>query len=267
VIAIPEEGKIMHFTHVQEIHFSPAGTTKTIVKEIAKAFDGEHVDINLPQNPVDGLEIGANDLTVIGMPVFAGRIPSVCVDMLSRIKSNGSPAIVCVAYGNRAYDDALLELRDLAGKSGFVVIGCGAFVAQHSIFPDVARGRPDADDRKLIEQFAEACRTKLTADSADTSGSVTPKGKKPYTPYKNLPMAPFTNADCTRCGVCVAVCPVGAINAEHPEQTDKKKCITCAACVTICPIKARRFSGALYWLGGKMFGLMCSKRKEPETFL
>ena len=258
----------MHFTHVQEIYFSPAGTTETIVKEIAKAFDGEHVDVNLLQNPVDGvLQIGENDLTVIGMPVFAGRIPSVCVDMLSRIKSNGSPAIVCVAYGNRAYDDALLELQELAEKSGFAVIGDGAFVAQHAIFPDVACGRPDAGDRKLIEQFAEACKKKLGADHADSSRQVTPKGKKPYTPYKRLPMAPSTNADCTRCGVCVAVCPAGAIDTKTPEQTDKRKCIACVACIAACPAKARRFSGALYWIGGKIFGLMCSKRKEPETFL
>lgn len=258
----------MHFTHVREIYFSPTGTTKTIVQAIAKIFDGDHIDVNLLRHPLrDDVKISEYEMAVIGMPVFAGRIPSVCVEALSRFKAHGSPAIVCVAFGNRAYDDALLELQGLAEKSGFVVIGSGAFVAQHSLFPDVARGRPDAADRKHIELFAEACKKKLEEDFTDGSRRVTPKGKTPYTAYKNLPMTPSTNAECTNCGACAAICPVNAINADKPSQTDTKKCITCVACVAACPVKARRFSGALYWVGGKIFGLMCSGRKEPETFL
>jgi ferredoxin len=48
-------------------------------------------------------------------------------------------------------------------------------------------------------------------------------------------------AKCVHCGLCVGVCPVGAL------ETDKRtmevvfhedKCIACEMCVTVCPYKA-----------------------------
>lgn len=258
----------MQFTHIREIYFSPAGTTKTIVSEIARAFEGDHVVTDLLRDPVpDGLEVGEDELVIIGMPVFAGRIPSVCVDALARIKGHRSPAIVSVAYGNRAYDDALLELQELAEQSGFVVIGSGAFVTQHSLIPTVAHGRPDADDMKLIARFAEECKKKMEASVKGEPVRPNPKGKKPYVSPKALPMAPAADSGCTRCGICVSVCPAKAISADHPERTNKKKCIACVACVAACPQRSRRFSGPLYWMAEKILAVMWGKRREPETFL
>lgn len=258
----------MKFTHVREIIFSPTGTTKTIVSEIARAFEGEHIATDLIRDSAaDGLEVGKDELVIIGMPVFAGRIPSVCVDALARIKGQRSPAIVCVAYGNRDYDDALLELQELTEQSGFVVVGSGAFVAQHSLIPTVARGRPDADDMKVIARFAQECGKKIETSRNGEFARPIPKGKKPYVSPKALPMAPAADSSCIRCGVCVSVCPAKAISADHPERTDKKKCIACVACVAACPQRSRRFSGALYWMAGKMLAVMWGKRKEPDTFL
>ncbi len=258
----------MHFTQVREICFSPAGTTKAIVAEIARAFQGEHAVIDLLHDSVpDGLNVGRDELVILGMPVFAGRIPAVCVDALARIRGQRSPAIVCVAYGNRAYDDALLELQDLVEQSGFVVVGSGAFVAQHSLVPAVARGRPDADDMRRIARFAGECAMKMAAGGNGDPARPAPKGKKPYVSYKALPLAPAADSTCTRCGVCVSVCPVNAISADRPERTDRKKCIACVACVAACPQRSRRFSGVLHWIMGKVLAVMCGKRREPETFL
>lgn len=258
----------MRFTQVREIHFSPTGTTRTIVAAIARTFEGGRVVTDLLRDSVpDGLEISEDELTIVGMPMFAGRIPSVCVESLSQIKARRSPAIVCVAYGNRAYDDALLELQDLAEKCGFVVIGSGAFVAQHSLIPNVARGRPDAGDMKRIAWFAEECKKKLEANDGANPLRPATKGNRPYIAPKSLPMSPAADSRCTRCGACVSVCPVKAIGADHPERTDKKKCIACVACVSACPNQARRFSGLLYWLAGKMLTRMWAKRKEPEIFI
>lgn len=79
-------------------------------------------------------------------PVYAGRIPEMAAKLFSQIDGHGMKAIVAVVYGNRDYDDALLELADIAIADGFEVIGAGAFIAQHCIFPKVANGRPDSSD-------------------------------------------------------------------------------------------------------------------------
>jgi len=49
-------------------------------------------------------------------------------------------------------------------------------------------------------------------------------------------------ARCTRCGVCVDVCPTGAARMEGDDFPvyDKQKCIGCAQCIAMCPELALR---------------------------
>ena len=52
-------------------------------------------------------------------------------------------------YGNRDFDDALLEAADLLGERGFdVVAAAGAFIGEHSLTARVGTGRPDDADVK-----------------------------------------------------------------------------------------------------------------------
>ena len=58
-------------------------------------------------------------------------------------------AVAVVVYGNRDYDDALLELRDWCVAHGFVPVAGAAFIGEHSYSrPDrpIAGGRPDNPD-------------------------------------------------------------------------------------------------------------------------
>ena len=71
-------------------------------------------------------------MTILSAPVYAGRLPIEAVRRLRRIKAGEAPAVVVVVYGNRAYEDALLELQDLAGEQGFRPIAAGAFIGEHS---------------------------------------------------------------------------------------------------------------------------------------
>jgi len=46
---------------------------------------------------------------------------------------------------------------------------------------------------------------------------------------------------CTSCGVCVPVCPTGALSVDTKSRKinfDNKKCIACEICVKICPPRA-----------------------------
>ena len=103
-------------------------------------------DIHLP-------DINENDLAVIAMPVFAGRVPALAVERLRKVNSHGAKCVVIAVFGNRAYDDALLEMRDVASAMGFRVIAAVAAVAEHSIIRKYGKGRPDADDEQILRQF------------------------------------------------------------------------------------------------------------------
>ena len=62
--------------------------------------------------------------------------------------------LVCV-YGNRAYEDTLVEMEDAANHCGFQVVAAIAAVAEHSILSQYASNRPDASDEKQLVNFAD----------------------------------------------------------------------------------------------------------------
>ena len=78
---------------------------------------------------IDDIEIPASSIAIFAAPVYAGRIPAVAAERFARFKGKHTPAIIFCTYGNRAFDDALLELKELVTANGFKVISAAAFVA------------------------------------------------------------------------------------------------------------------------------------------
>ncbi|MFA6811422.1 MAG: NAD(P)H-dependent oxidoreductase [Desulfoplanes sp.] len=156
----------------QLIFFSPTKTTMKIVDAI-----GEGMKLSTPLSridltfPLDTVPQGqASDVAVIGTPGYAGRVPALVVDRLRQnVQGKGRPAVLVVVYGNRAYEDALLELRNVAEELGFVPVGAAAFIGEHSFSTaelPVAAGRPDADDLKKARDFGSRIREKMQACGA-----------------------------------------------------------------------------------------------------
>lgn len=144
----------------QLYYFSPTGGTRKaaeiFTKEISEDFNG--VDIGA----ADELMMESDDeLTVIAAPVFGGRIPAIVAEKISKLCGDGHKAVTLVVYGNRAYEDALLELNTVVETAGFEVIASAALVAQHSMAPEVGKGRPDEQDRAEIEEFANKVLKKI----------------------------------------------------------------------------------------------------------
>ena len=254
---------------VYQIFFSPAGTTQktadTIGSALADALQAPLQKIDLLRTPGPELRCTQEDVVLFCLPVFAGRIPAVCASQLANIHGSGTPAITAVVYGNREYDDALLELFDLAQAQGFQVLGAAAVVAQHSIFPQVASGRPNAQDLSACTGFVQDCVQKLR--HADTLSAKLP-GSRPYRKPGSVPVKPRTDKNrCTSCKVCALLCPAQAIPADTPWQTDKQRCISCMACISACPAKARSLGGLLYKIGGAAFVKKCSTPRTPEFYL
>lgn len=249
-------------------YFSPRSTTKKIAQGITSAWDKPEERDLLTKPLQEDVMVPAPEAVLVAMPVYAGRIPAVCREMLRHIKGEGGPAIAVVAYGNRDYDDALLELTNLLEAQGFRVVAAGAFIGQHSIYPSVARGRPDAEDRKALGEFGVRCKAAAEGFDAAAHTRIAVKGDGCYagkTPHV-VPFHPIGNQNCIKCRACVPRCPVGAIPADDPRTTDEAKCISCGACIYICPVEARGYWSNSFQASVHVFEAKCAAARKSETF-
>ena len=246
------------------IYFSATDTTRKYVRAFSDASNKEiDIEINLADNFSAQLpDIAPEDLVIVAAPVYGGRLPSRVSFRLKELKGNQSKAIAMVVYGNRDYDDALLELTDILSDTDFEVIGAGAFIGRHSIFPKVASSRPDNKDMRALSNFANEC---LRVIETGEKGELKVKGNRPYKKAAGVPLHPSGDSEvCNRCGKCVEKCPVDAIKAEEPYLTDGSICISCGRCIYVCPRHTRKYSGLKYKMIGSVFTAAFSKRKEAE---
>ena len=152
------------------LFFSPRGTTKKSARAILRPF-GPVQERDLLGRPLrEDIDVPAEEPVLVAMPVYAGRIPQGCREQLAaHLKGRGGPAIAVAVYGNRDYDDALAELQDLLEGNGFHVVAAGAFIGRHSIFSNVAAGRPDEADLAAMADFGARCKAVLDAYVPPTS--------------------------------------------------------------------------------------------------
>ncbi len=249
----------MNKLNVTQAVFSPTGGTQRIADAIAGAMGVNKVDLCAEVEPLPLL----TPLMAV-LPVYGGRLPAVAVERLRRIQGQGQPAVAVVVYGNRAYEDALLELKEVLTDCGFVVVAAAAFIAEHSIVRSIAAGRPNAEDMATAADFGKAVATKIAA--ADKS-PITVPGNYPYKDLPKMPVTPLTTEACGGCGRCARVCPVGAIPAAAPHTTDAAKCILCMRCVAICPRRARLLPPPVLEMFTQRLNAVAAAPKQPELFL
>ena len=260
----------MEIRNVHVAFFSATYTTRAIARQVSARLGGSVVEHDITNGSAGcgPLTVGGGDVLVAAVPVYAGRVPALARERFSVVRGDGVPAVAVCVYGNRDYDDALLELCDILGDGGFSVVAAGVFIGRHSIFPDMGAGRPDGDDMNRAVAFGDGC-ARLIASARGFGGVLPPavKGHRPYKEPGGLPLHPAASVDeCSRCGVCAGQCPAGAIPADRPYLTDGAACISCGRCIVACPSHARRYSGALYDEVKAKFTAMFSARREPETF-
>ncbi len=248
----------MDIKRINALYFSPTGGTKEIAQFIAKeigqqlGLKPQFIDITNPENRQRDYEFGVDELVVVTIPVYAGRVPNKLLpDLKTRLIGLGTPVVPISVFGNRSPDEALRELTLLLEGQGFFAVGVAAFACRHAFSDKVGTGRPDEADKKQISQFAERVTEKLTVpgsllplemDRSEIGPYYTPL-KADGTPAKFLKAKPLTNWDrCIHCGLCAEVCPMGSIDVETMEAVGV--CIKCQACVRHCPVQAKYFEDA-----------------------
>ena len=161
------------------IVFSPTGGTKKVADYLTGALDGDVTTVDLTDHKQDfhAVSLTKEDVAVISVPSYGGRVPAVAAERLSQVHGSGARAVLVCVYGNRAYEDTLVELEDTAKQAGFQVIAAVAAIAEHSIARQFAAGRPDAQDEAQLSDFAKQIRLKLSENNL-TEPAI--PGHRPY---------------------------------------------------------------------------------------
>ena len=241
-------------------YFSPCGGTKSVADIISKELgDAPMQELTTPSM---NTAIDHDTLTFFCFPVYGGRIPKPMYDRMKIISDDKTPCVPVAVFGNRAVDDALLEMSELAEKCGFVTVAGCEMVAPHSIDPQFGAGRPDASDKAKLHEFLE----KLKA--AESFSPVKMPGDPGYAKKKSaaLPLYPVASKECIGCGICEKYCPAGAIKGKHM-RTVPTKCISCMRCVSMCSTESRKVPAPMRLAAHLTLKKLCSERKEPKFYL
>lgn len=272
----------MKVKRIWAVYHSATGNTRAVVRAAAEAasetlgIPWEDVRFSTPEDREKEQVFGPEDLVFVAVPTYAGKMPNKLLpDLQSKLHGNGAFAAAVVTFGNRSYDNALAELCFTLENNGFHTISGGAFVGQHAFAQTLAAGRPNEEDLQQARNFGRRTAEKLgelteiplpVVVSGDAAAPYyIPRGVDGE-PAKFLKAKPKTHADlCDQCGICAAVCPMGAIDPEDVCSVPGT-CIKCQACVRQCPSSAKYFDDPAFLSHKQMLENTYTARKDNEWF-
>lgn len=246
------------------IYFSPTGGTKRVSDIISGGISKDIENIDLIEKNIAKRQFAKDDICIISVPAFGGRVPENACEKLKGFKADGTRAVLAAVFGNRAIDDTLAELCDVAVSVGFTVVAGIEAVAEHSLVRTYGSGRPNADDKKELLAFAKRISEKLAC--TDTTVPELP-GNRPYKEFKASAMTLEVEDSCVNCKRCARECPVEAIPINDVRSVLADKCFSCMHCVSVCPMKARHNSPKVTAMLEERLRERCTSAKANRLYI
>ena len=271
----------MDINKIWAVYFSPAGSTRqitlTVAEQIGKSLQKEIREVQYTkwEQRKKTYHFGRDELVIFGIPVYAGRVPNkILPDIEKGFRGDDTPLIPISVYGNRSFDDALMELKMVLEERGFHPVAAAAAASRHVFSDSLAAGRPDADDMQELYEFALKAAGKLKKLESfselavvgnDPVGNYYVPLKEDGTPAKFLKAKPVTDIDrCTGCDLCAEICPMNSI--DDKDYSVSGICIKCHACIRNCPAHAKSFTDEQFLSHVKMLENNYSRRAENYFF-
>lgn len=251
----------MKIKQLYGIYYSATGNTEKVVKLVGETLKEKlhipitYIDYTLPNHRMEKYSFHDGAFVLFGTPVYAGRIPNKILPYIQEgFLGDHTPAAALITYGNRSYENAVVEMFQELTAHGFQVTAAAAVVAQHAFTSMLATNRPNDKDERELKQFAEKLANEIMTQTygiLQKSFLGIANEDKPltyYTPLKEdgtpavfLKAKPKTDmTKCCKCSLCAARCPMDSISFTHVDEV-VGICIKCQACITCCPTQAKYF--------------------------
>ena len=249
----------MEIKRICQIYFSPTGTTEKVVQAVSAALADDLgiesflYDFTLPGARGSFPQLAPTDLVLFGCPTYAGRLPNLLLKYLDTIAGSGALAVPIVTFGNRAFDNSLIELRDILEAHDFHTIAAAAFSCEHSFSTTLG-----------ALATLNTLPAPIAVDGDAEAGYYQPRDR--HGVFIDIrKVKPLTSVSCNQCGLCAAVCPMGAID---PKDASKVPgiCIKCGACIKKCPQGAKYYDDAGYLYHKEELEAMYGTRRAANSF-
>lgn len=249
---------------IHVVYFSPTDSTKKVVLNIANHLSLPIIEHDFTsKDTIYDVSFSKEDIVLFGFPVYGGRVPSTFIKRLEKIRGNHTFAIGIATYGNRAFEDALLEIQQTLEPKGFAFVSAAAIICEHNIVRSIASNRPDESDLKNIECYANTLSSLLP--QLDILAPLSLPGNTPYKESMTNRMFPKADSTCIKCGICQKECPVQAIQ-DDIKTCDQQICIGCMRCIYCCPSQSRKVPKPAMLVVSALLNKVAKERREPNFY-